>query len=70
MPHELEGQLHWHEPAGLSPAGARRYARPPRAHDRFMAEEAIPVLRAASVPSLLAVELAPWRRLAGRGAFL
>lgn len=70
MPHELEGQLHWHEPAGLSPAGVRRYARPPRAHDRFMAEEAIPVLRAAAVPSLLAVERGAWRRLGGRGAFL
>lgn len=70
MPHEVEGQLHWHEPAGLSPAGRLRYPRPPRAHDRFIAGEGVPVLRSAHVPSLMQVELLPWPRLGGSGAWV
>jgi quercetin dioxygenase-like cupin family protein len=70
MPHELEGQVHWHEPAGLSPAGLRRFRVPASPYERFIADEALPVLRAASVDDPRAVALADWRRLGGRGAYL
>jgi quercetin dioxygenase-like cupin family protein len=70
MAHEIDGQVHWHEPVGLSPAGMRRFLRPASAYDRFMAQEELPVLRAASILAPAEIELAPWRRLGGRGAFL
>ena len=62
--------MHWHEPVGLTPAGASRFARPPRAHDRFMAEEGLATLRATFVPSLPAVPRSLWRRLGGQGVFI
>ena len=70
MPHELDGQVHWHEPAGLAPAGLRRFRVPASPYERFMADEALPVLRDAAVDDLRAVVLGDWRRLGGRGAFL
>jgi uncharacterized RmlC-like cupin family protein len=69
MPHELDGQVHWHEPAGLAPAGLRRFRTPASPYERFMADEALPVLRAAAVDDLRAVTLGDWRRLGARGAF-
>lgn len=70
MPHEVDGQVHWHEPAGLSAAGIRRYLRPALAYDRFMEDDVPGVLRAAGVASLHAVERGLWRRIAGRGRYL
>lgn len=70
MPHEVDGQVHWHEPSGLSPAGSSRFLRPKLTYDRFMDDEAVPVVRAADIADLRAVALQPWRRLGGRGAFL
>ncbi len=69
MPHELDGQIHWHEPAGLSPAGLRHYRRPPCAYDRFMDGEGVPVLRDAAL-NLGQLAVAPWRRLGAAGALL
>ena len=54
MPHELDGQIHWHEPSGLSPAGLRRFLRRELAYDRFIAESGLPILRASHEPDLLA----------------
>ena len=70
MPHEIDGQVHWHEPAGLSPAGLRRFRAPASAYDRFTEAEGLDVLRAVSVADLRQVALKPWRRLGARGAFL
>ncbi len=69
MPHEAEGQLHWHEPAGLEPAGVSRFRQPPLAYDRFIENEDVPAIRAASVVAG-EIALADWRRLAARGAYL
>ena len=70
MPHEVNGQVHWHEPAGLSAAGVSRFLRPALPYDRFMAGENLPVVRAMAISALADVALAPWRRLGGAGAFL
>ena len=70
MPHELDGEVHWHEPAGLEPAGVRRYRVPASPYERFMAAEGIETHRAVSMADLRAVPLLPWRRLGGRGAFI
>jgi quercetin dioxygenase-like cupin family protein len=70
MPHEIDGQVHWHEPAGLTPAGLRRFRRPAAPYDRFMAEDGVPVLRETAIADPLAVALAPWRRLGAQGAFV
>ncbi len=69
MPHEVDGQVHWHEPAGLSAAGISRFLQPPLTYDRFMEAEGGPVIRAMSV-DLRAVPLQPWRRLAASGAYV
>lgn len=69
MPHELDGQVHWHEPLGLSPAGVSRYLRPMRPYDRYMEQEGLPILRASSV-ALADAPRAAWRRLAASGCFL
>lgn len=69
MPHEVDGQVHWHEPVGLSAAGISRFLRPALAYDRFMADEGVPVVRAASL-DLRKVVRGSWRRLAGAGAYL
>lgn len=70
MPHEAEGQLHWHEPSGLEPAGLSRFQQPPLAYDRYMAQEALPVMRTTFITCLLALERSPWRRLGGKGVFI
>ncbi len=70
MPHEIDGEVHWHEPAGLSPAGLRRYRAPSSPHDRFAEAEGLDILRAVTVADLREVPLKPWRRLGARGAFL
>lgn len=71
MPHEFDGGLvHWHEPPGLMPAGERQFRRPDLAYDRLMAEDAVPVHRAAIVDLSEKLEFAPWRRLGGQGCYL
>lgn len=69
MPHEVDGQVHWHEPAGLSAAGISRFLRPALAYDRFMADEGVPVMRVAAV-NLRDVARGPWRRLGASGAYV
>ena len=70
MPHELDGHVHWHEPAGLTPAGLSRFRRPPTAYDRFMDNEGIGVLRGMQIPQLADVPLSPWPRMGGSGRYL
>ncbi len=70
MPHEFEGETHWHEPAGLSPAGLSRFRRPPTAYDQFMQAEGIGLTRGAHVADLTEVSLTPWSRTGGRGRYL
>jgi len=70
MPHEIDGQPHWHEPAGDDLAGLAEFPRPASPYDRFMAEEGVPVWRGVGFGGLEALPLAPWRRLGGRGCYV
>jgi quercetin dioxygenase-like cupin family protein len=70
MPHDIDGQVHWHEPAGPTTAGLSRFRRRLTVYDRFMADEGIPVLRGTAIASLLEVPLAHWTRLGGRGSYV
>ena len=69
MPHELAGQVHWHEPAGLEPAGRARFRRAGSAYDQWMAGEGVPVHRGVSV-RLAGLALGAWARLGGLGCFV
>ena len=70
MPHELPGQVHWHEPAGGRKAGHGKFGRPPSAYDKFMEAEGIPVHRDIGVSKVQNLPLLPWRRMGGRGTFI
>ena len=70
MPHELPGQVHWHEPAGGRKAGLGKFGRPPSAYDKFMEAEGIPVHRDIGVSKVQNLPLAPWRRMGGRGTYI
>ncbi|MDB5409790.1 MAG: reactivating factor for ethanolamine ammonia lyase [Rhodospirillales bacterium] len=70
MPHDADGQVHWHEPAGLTTAGLSRFRRPRTVYDRFMEDEGIPIVRGAAIGSLLDLPLASWARTGGRGSYI
>src|SRR5579859_6464936 len=70
MPHDVPGQVHWHEPAGGEQAGLTTFRRPPSAYDAFMAAEGVPCFRGPGIASVLNLPLAPWPRLGGRGSYI
>lgn len=70
MPHEIDGQPHWHEPAGDDLAGLAEYPRAVSPYERFLAEEGVPVWRGVGFAGLDELALAPWRRLGGRGCYV
>ena len=51
-------------------AGTTTYRRPSRPYDRFMAEQALPIYRSLGVRNVRELELKPWPRMGGRGAFI
>src|ERR1700720_4425969 len=70
MPHDIDGQVHWHEPAGPTTAGLSRFRRPRTVYDQFMSDEGIPIVRGPAIASLLDLPLAPWARIGGRGSYI
>jgi quercetin dioxygenase-like cupin family protein len=70
MPHDVPGQVHWHEPAGGKKAGYGKFGRPASPYDKFMEAEGIPVYRDIGVSKVQNLPLAPWRRLGGRGTYI
>jgi mannose-6-phosphate isomerase-like protein (cupin superfamily) len=70
MPHELPGQVHWHEPSGGAKAGYGKFGRPATPYDKFMDGEAIPIVRDIGVGKVQNLPLAPWRRMGGRGSYI
>ena len=60
----------WQEPVGDRRAGYGRWKRPPSVYDRFMESEGIPIHRGIGVRRVQDLQLAPWRRLGGRGAYV
>lgn len=51
-------------------AGTTKYRRPARPYERFMDEQNIPVYRGIGVRSVRDLELRPWKRMGGNGAFI
>ena len=70
MPHDVPGQVHWHEPAGGKKAGYGKFGRPALPYDKFMEAEGIPVYRDIGVSKVQNLPLAPWQRMGGRGSFI
>ena len=69
MPHDAES--HWHEPSNTNTrAGAGSFTRPPRAYDRFMEEQDIPIVREIGVSKVQNLPLKPWKRMGGNGTFI
>jgi quercetin dioxygenase-like cupin family protein len=60
----------WREPTGDEPAGLHRYRRAKGPYERFMEEEGIPIYGGIGVYDTRQLQLGPWQRLGGRGAFL
>ncbi len=61
---------HWHEPPGDQPAGLFTYRPPKSPYEQFMKEEGIPIYQGIGVYDTRELQLGPWKRLGGRGAFL
>jgi quercetin dioxygenase-like cupin family protein len=70
MPHDVPGQVHWHEPSGGRKAGLGKFGRPPSPYDNFMAGDGIPVFRDIGVRRVQDLPLAPWQRMGGRGTYI
>ncbi len=61
---------HWHEPKKEERAGFGRFGQPLSDYDQFMEDEGLPVFRGIGLHCVTDLELAPWKRLGGRGAFI
>ena len=70
MPHDVPGQVHWHEPSGGRKAGLGKFGRPATPYDLFMEGEGIPVHRDIGVRRVQDLPLAPWQRMGGRGTYI
>lgn len=66
----MTNKTEFHEPTGDEPAGLHRYHRSKSPYERFIEEENIPIVRGIGVYDTRQVELGPWERLGGRGAYL
>lgn len=51
-------------------AGTTTYRRPARPYDQFMAEQELPIYRSLGVRNVRELELKPWSRMGGKGAFI
>ena len=60
----------YEEPTGSTIAGRMSYKRQPAFYERFMDEQNIPIIRGISIRDSREVDLAPWERMGGRGAFI
>lgn len=60
----------WQEPEGYTRAGYGKWRRPPSPYDTFMEQEGVPIYRGIGVRRVQDLELAPWRRMGGRGTFI
>jgi len=68
--HEVDGQTHWHEPAGFKRAGLGKFNRPKTPYDLFMESEGIPIYRDIGVSKVQNLPLQPWKRTGGRGTYI
>jgi mannose-6-phosphate isomerase-like protein (cupin superfamily) len=68
--HDTVSESHWHEPVKNRNAGYGAWKRPNTPYDDFMESQGVPIYRAVGVHRVQDLELAPWERLGGRGAFI
>jgi quercetin dioxygenase-like cupin family protein len=70
MPHDVNDQVHWHEPKAGENAGHGKFKRKAMPYDLFMEAEGIPVFRGIGVRRVQDLPLMPWKRLGGRGSYI
>jgi quercetin dioxygenase-like cupin family protein len=70
MPHDADGQVHWHEPAYGKKAGYGKFGRPSTPYDKFMESEGVPVFRGIGVRRVQDLPMADWKRMGGRGSYI
>jgi quercetin dioxygenase-like cupin family protein len=66
----VSGKAEFREPAGEEYAGHHRYRPSKSPYERFMEDEGIPIHRGIGVYDVRRLDLGPWERIGGRGAFL
>ena len=70
MPHDMDGAVHWHEPARGERAGYGKFGQPLSDYDKFMESENIPIFRGIGIRTVRDLELADWPRMGGRGSYI
>ena len=70
MHDDMEGKVHWHEPAREARAGHGRFGQPMSDYDRFMQDDGVPVFRGLGLRSVRDLDLADWPRMGGRGHYV
>ncbi len=71
MPHDINSQQHWHEPAGeQAKAGFGTFKKLATPYDEFMESEDIPVFRGLGVSKVQNLPLKPWKRMGGKGSYI
>jgi mannose-6-phosphate isomerase-like protein (cupin superfamily) len=67
----MADKLEFTEPTGEGvAAGYRTFKRLKSPYERWMEEEGIPIFRGVGIRDTRELEMAPWKRLGGRGAYL
>ena len=60
----------WREPEGYARAGYGKWQRPLSPYDTFMEREGVPIHRGIGMRRVQDLELARWKRMGGKGAFI
>ncbi len=71
MPHDEPSQNRWQEITdNTKKAGLGTFKRPPMPYDNFMDSQEIPIYRDFGIRKVQDLELKPWERMGGAGAFI
>lgn len=68
--HDVPEATHWHEPEKNKNAGYGAWKRPNTPYDDFMISQGVPIHRGIGMRKVQELELKPWARMGGRGAFI
>ncbi len=71
MPHDGPHEPIWEEITDTTrKAGLGTFKRPPMPYDNFMEDEGVPIYRDFGISRVQDLEIKPWKRMGGRGAFI